>query len=65
MELGRWQNLKTCRMYVQDAMATSASISYSAHQHQEFKRVGEKFLKTIMNGQGQVGVHGRARARIN
>ena len=65
MELGRWQNLKTCRMYVQDAMATSASISYSATQRQEFQRIGEKFLKTIMNGHGQVGMHGRAKARMS
>ena len=63
MELGRWQNLKTCRIYVQDAMATSASIEYDANQRQLFKTVGERFLTTIMDGHSQVGMHGRAKAQ--
>jgi hypothetical protein len=47
MELGRWQNLKTCRMYVQDAMATTARISYSPQQNAMFQTLGQPFLQAL------------------
>ena len=48
MMLGRWQQLSTARIYVEDALATLAQLELPSAVTQQLQRAGQGWAKAVL-----------------